>query len=121
MEIDVWTSATVIDAQQEISGKWAVTVQRGDTNRVVHVDHVIFAIGVGGGTPNMPSIPGMVRLRTMELLAVLDLMNMFRTSSKGRYYTPVNTAKRWTTQARRLSSSAHALQVGAIVVPLIQQ
>lgn len=60
MELNVWTSAKVINAKQEDDGKWAVTVDRGDTSRVVYVDHVIFAIGVGGGTPNMPKYPGMV-------------------------------------------------------------
>ncbi|KAI0688446.1 FAD/NAD-P-binding domain-containing protein [Cytidiella melzeri] len=58
MELNVWTSTTVRDAKQEADGKWAVTVDRGDTSRVVRVDHVVFAIGVGGGTPNMPDIPG---------------------------------------------------------------
>ncbi|THG93043.1 hypothetical protein EW026_g8077 [Hermanssonia centrifuga] len=59
MEIDYWTSATVTHARQEENGKWAVTVRRNDKDRVFHVDHVVFAIGVGGGTPNMPTIPGM--------------------------------------------------------------
>ena len=64
MEVDYWTDAKVLKARRETSGqnkgKWEVTVQRGDKNRVLHVDHVVFAIGVGGGTPNMPKIPGMV-------------------------------------------------------------
>ncbi|PSS35578.1 hypothetical protein PHLCEN_2v1455 [Hermanssonia centrifuga] len=59
MEIDYWTSTTVTHARQEENGKWAVTVRRNDKDRVFHVDHVVFAIGVGGGTPNMPTIPGM--------------------------------------------------------------
>lgn len=58
MEVDFWTEAKVLDAKRQEDGKWAVTVQRGGKNRVFHVDHVIFAIGVGGGTPNMPKIPG---------------------------------------------------------------
>ena len=66
MEVDYWTEAKVISAKRETSGpnkgKWQVTVDRGDKNRVLYVDHVVFAIGVGGGTPNMPKIPGMVRL-----------------------------------------------------------
>lgn len=63
MEVDYWTEAKVINARRETSGpnkgKWQVTVERGDKNRVLYVDHVIFSIGVGGGTPNMPKIPGM--------------------------------------------------------------
>ena len=60
MELDIWMSANVVSAKLEDSGKWAVTVQRGDKNRVLHVDHVIFALGIGGGVPQMPKIPGMV-------------------------------------------------------------
>ena len=64
MEVDYWTDAKVINAKRETSGpnkgKWQVTVNRADNNRVLYVDHVIFSIGVGGGTPNMPKIPGMV-------------------------------------------------------------
>ncbi|KAI0344345.1 FAD/NAD-P-binding domain-containing protein [Trametopsis cervina] len=63
MEIDVWTSAKVIDAKQGPDGKWSVTVQRGDKNRVLKVNHVIFALGVGGGTPKMPNIPGMDKFK----------------------------------------------------------
>ncbi|KAI0697450.1 FAD/NAD(P)-binding domain-containing protein [Cytidiella melzeri] len=59
LELDVWTSAKVVSAKQEENGKWAVTVQRGDKDRVLHVDHVVFCLGIGGGTPKMPNIPGM--------------------------------------------------------------
>lgn len=62
MELNIWTNTKVLNAKQEANGKWAVTVERGDKTRVVHVDHVVFAIGVGGGTPNMPKYPGMVSL-----------------------------------------------------------
>ena len=65
MEVDYWTDAKVTHARRETSGpnkgKWQVTVVREDKDRVLYVDHVVFAIGVGGGTPNMPKIPGMVR------------------------------------------------------------
>lgn len=76
MEVDYWTEAKVINARRETSGKhagkWEVTVQRADKNRVLYVDHVIFAIGVGGGTPNMPKIPGMVSSPLVRLWCGAD-------------------------------------------------
>lgn len=60
MEIDFWTSASVTHAKQLKDGKWEVTVRRNDKDRIFTVKHLIFAIGVGGGTPNMPKIEGMV-------------------------------------------------------------
>ena len=62
LEINVWTSAKVLSVKKLDSGKWEVTVQRGDKNRVLHVNHVVFALGIGGGTPKMPQIAGMVRV-----------------------------------------------------------
>lgn len=61
MEVDYWTSATVTHARQLPGGTWEVTVRRGDKDRVFKPKQLIFAIGVGGGTPNMPKIEGMVR------------------------------------------------------------
>ena len=61
MEVDYWTSATVTHARQLPGGSWEVTVRRGDKDRIFKPKQLIFAIGVGGGTPNMPKIPGMVR------------------------------------------------------------
>ncbi|KAI0809187.1 FAD/NAD(P)-binding domain-containing protein [Irpex lacteus] len=59
LEIDVWTSSKVLNVKKLDSGKFEVTVQRGDKNRVLHTNHVVFAPGIGGGTPKMPTIPGM--------------------------------------------------------------
>lgn len=65
MELDYWTEAKVVHARQvpdpkdKTKQKWEVTVRRGDQDRVFHVDHLIFAVGFGGYTPNMPNIPGM--------------------------------------------------------------
>ncbi|OBZ79359.1 putative indole-3-pyruvate monooxygenase YUCCA8 [Grifola frondosa] len=59
LELNVWTSSTVTHAEQAADKKWIVTVQRGDgTERKFRVDHLIFAIGLGGGNPNIPNIPG---------------------------------------------------------------
>ncbi|KAI0344328.1 FAD/NAD(P)-binding domain-containing protein [Trametopsis cervina] len=60
MELNVWTSTTVTKASKSAeTGKWDVTVKRADgTERIFHVDHVVFALGLGSGRPNMPTIAG---------------------------------------------------------------
>ncbi|KAI0089793.1 FAD/NAD(P)-binding domain-containing protein [Irpex rosettiformis] len=60
MELNVWTSSTVTSATKNPdTGKWDVTVKRVDgTERIFHVDHVVFALGLGAGKPNLPEYPG---------------------------------------------------------------
>lgn len=60
MELNVWLSSTATSAKRNPeTGKWDVTVKRGDgSERQFHVDHVIMALGLGGGKPNIPDIPG---------------------------------------------------------------
>ncbi|THG94114.1 hypothetical protein EW026_g7289 [Hermanssonia centrifuga] len=60
LELNVWTSSTVTNAtHNEETGKWAVTVKREDgSERIFQVDHVVFALGLGGGAPKVPDIPG---------------------------------------------------------------
>ncbi|KAG6374832.1 FAD/NAD(P)-binding domain-containing protein [Boletus reticuloceps] len=62
MELNVWTSATVVSIEKETgdSGKhWSVHVEREDgRKRVFKVDHVVLALGIGGGLPRNPNIPG---------------------------------------------------------------
>jgi cation diffusion facilitator CzcD-associated flavoprotein CzcO len=61
MELNIWTSSTVTNVSKDKDKKWIVTVQRADgTERVFHVDHVVFALGLGAGKPNMPQYPGRV-------------------------------------------------------------
>jgi cation diffusion facilitator CzcD-associated flavoprotein CzcO len=60
-ELNVWTSSTVTSASRDAQNKWNVTVKRIDgSERVFKVNHLVFATGLGGGEPNMPSYPGMV-------------------------------------------------------------
>jgi cation diffusion facilitator CzcD-associated flavoprotein CzcO len=63
MELNVWTSATVLKTElNESTKKWTVVIKRADgKERTFHVDHVVYAIGLAGGVPNMPDIPGAVR------------------------------------------------------------
>ena len=60
MELDVWTSSTVISATKDASGElWDVLVKHVDgTERVFHPKHVVFATGITGGTPQMPAFSG---------------------------------------------------------------
>ena len=46
-------------AVQDANNEWDVTVERGDgSTRVLHVKHLVFAIGLGGNNPYFPDIPG---------------------------------------------------------------
>jgi len=62
MEINVWTSCTVISATKDSSTKvWKVKVRKVDgTERVFHVNHVVLATGFKGGKGYIPTYPGMV-------------------------------------------------------------
>ncbi|KAF9259296.1 FAD/NAD-binding domain-containing protein [Marasmius fiardii PR-910] len=57
LELDIWTSSTVLDASQDDDKKWTVRVQKGDGSiRTFRVNHLVFATGIGDGCPNMPDI-----------------------------------------------------------------
>ncbi|KAG7087815.1 hypothetical protein E1B28_013755 [Marasmius oreades] len=57
LELDVWTSSTVLDASQDDDKKWNVRVQKSDGSiRTFRVNHLVFATGIGDGCPNMPDI-----------------------------------------------------------------
>ncbi|KAG2090630.1 uncharacterized protein F5147DRAFT_787192 [Suillus discolor] len=60
MELDVWTSATVMSVIPGTKGKkWSVTVQRPDRGeRTFEVNHVVFSLGFGSGIGRVPDIPG---------------------------------------------------------------
>lgn len=62
MELNVWLSATATQASRNSeTGKWDVVVKREDgTERQFCVDHVVFALGLGGNQANIPEIPGRV-------------------------------------------------------------
>lgn len=69
MELNVWTSTNAQSISRSKVRKspktgefqWDVTVKRDDgTERVFHVDHVVFAMGLGAGTPYIPDVPNNV-------------------------------------------------------------
>jgi len=61
LELDVWTSSTVTRASQDPeTKKWTVEIEHTNTEpRSFVVNHLVFAVGFGGGTP-VPQIPGAV-------------------------------------------------------------
>ncbi|KAJ6550423.1 hypothetical protein DFH09DRAFT_1366721 [Mycena vulgaris] len=59
MELDVWTSSTVVSARKNASDTWDVLVDRAGVERVFKVKHLIFATGIGGGEGKLPIYPGM--------------------------------------------------------------
>ncbi|KAL4064295.1 hypothetical protein V8B97DRAFT_2111878 [Scleroderma yunnanense] len=60
LELNVWTSASVISVEPGTKGKkWSVRVVRDDgRERIFGVNHIVFAMGFGSGKPNVPNIPG---------------------------------------------------------------
>ncbi|TFY76570.1 hypothetical protein EWM64_g7442, partial [Hericium alpestre] len=60
LELDVWLSTNIISVKQDPeTHKWTVSLRREDgKERTFVVNHLVFAIGLGGGTLRMPSYPG---------------------------------------------------------------
>lgn len=61
MELNVWCSSVVHSVLKQPDGTWEIKVTRQDTKeeRVLKPRHVVFAIGLASGVPNIPAIPGM--------------------------------------------------------------
>ncbi|KAF8653690.1 hypothetical protein AX16_003840 [Volvariella volvacea WC 439] len=57
LELNVWTSSTVTQARQIEGGKWSVNIRRGDSQRQLVVNHLVFATGLGDKHPRVPNIP----------------------------------------------------------------
>jgi len=59
LELNVWTSTSAEGVKLQSDGRYEVVVKKADgTTRTFHVDHVVLALGFGGGVPNMPTFPG---------------------------------------------------------------
>lgn len=63
MDLNVWTNSSM-DGQNAIydeeTGKWTISVTRGDgIKHVLHPRHLMIATGISGTLPNVPEIPGM--------------------------------------------------------------
>ena len=63
MELDVWNSTRCTGASfDEASGRWTVTVQRGDEALTLHPRQLVLATGMAG-LPQLPDFPGMSSFR----------------------------------------------------------
>lgn len=71
MELNIWTSSTVVNATPGEDSKWNVTIQRGDgAKRVLRVNHLVAATGFAAtstGTIKLPEYPGMVRPAVLQV------------------------------------------------------
>ncbi|KAF9460002.1 hypothetical protein BDZ94DRAFT_1284124 [Collybia nuda] len=59
LDLNIWTSSTVLSAIQDSNNKWNVHVQCPDgAFRVFHANHLVFATGMGDGVPKAIDYPG---------------------------------------------------------------
>jgi hypothetical protein len=89
LELDVWTSSTVTRASQDPeTKKWTVVIERENAKqRTFTVNHLVFAMGIAGGTCKMPQIPGAVRDDVMpDTIKPLITLNV-RKNSTAKFYT----------------------------------
>ncbi|KAF9522146.1 FAD/NAD-binding domain-containing protein [Crepidotus variabilis] len=65
LELNVWTSTTVVSATQDLNSKiWSVKVKRDDrSERVFTMKHVVMAFGLKGGKGYIPQYPGMEKFK----------------------------------------------------------
>jgi len=115
MEINTWTSTTVLSASQDSKTKtWTVKVKKADgTERVFHVNHVVLATGFKGGKGYVPTYPGMVGLflNREACLRLLMIGFVIRKASRVKYCTLLSTIKRRITLGRKWSLWGRALPV----------
>jgi len=76
MELNVWTSSTVTSAEKDASGAWIVNLTRilpdgTETKHVLRPTHLVFALGLGAGTWNIPKFPKQVVFSWVSLCSSL--------------------------------------------------
>ncbi|THH17517.1 hypothetical protein EUX98_g9112 [Antrodiella citrinella] len=86
MELNVWNSSAITHAvRDDATNKWVVTVQKEDgSERVLRVDHLVFALGLGAGSINIPDIPGKVGERTSNQNVVFIFLCIRRKISEAK-------------------------------------
>jgi len=102
----VWTSSTVTRASQDPeTQKWTVEIERANAgSRSLVVNHLVFAVGFGGGTPNVPQIPGAVGANILHTISYsVQRSALFRKSSRARSFTLAITREPKITRGRRWS------------------
>ncbi|KAI0946647.1 hypothetical protein AcW1_010059 [Taiwanofungus camphoratus] len=59
LDLNIWTSSEVKGARWDDPKKgWTLNVRRGNSDRTLQANHLVFATGLGGGVPKIPAIPG---------------------------------------------------------------
>jgi cation diffusion facilitator CzcD-associated flavoprotein CzcO len=103
LELDVWTSSTVTRASQDPkTKKWTVEIERVNAEICSFVvNHLVFAVGFGGGTHNVPQIPGEVCADTKYVIMSSNLS--VRKNSRVRLCILVITRRPKTTRGKRWS------------------
>jgi cation diffusion facilitator CzcD-associated flavoprotein CzcO len=61
LELNVWTATEIVSAERDEGEQcWHVALRRGDgTERTMRVPHLVAAMGVSGGMPKRPALPGL--------------------------------------------------------------
>jgi cation diffusion facilitator CzcD-associated flavoprotein CzcO len=60
MELNVWTSTELADARfDDADGMWTVRLRGPQGERTMRVPHLVAAMGVSGGLPKIPTLPGL--------------------------------------------------------------
>jgi cation diffusion facilitator CzcD-associated flavoprotein CzcO len=65
LELNVWTGTDILDTSFDDGTKeWHVSLRRSDgTQRTIRCKHLVAAVGVSGGVPNRPRLPGLADFR----------------------------------------------------------
>lgn len=60
LELNVWTNSEVESAAYDAAAKrWRLFVRHGDERREMRVPHLVAAMGLSGGAPHTPDLPGL--------------------------------------------------------------
>lgn len=72
LDLNVWTSSALENATWDPSTrKWTMRVRRGHESREMRVPHLVFATGLGGGVPIVPSIANEVSRSEMNVCGTI--------------------------------------------------
>ena len=110
MELSVWTSTTVRKIERDDArDEYVVTLLKSDgSKRVMRPKYVIGALGIGGGEPKLPDIPGMVR----SLILSSFFINTFHLEQFPREDFALLIPQRSYRLSRKESNRCGSMQIG---------
>ncbi|TFY53862.1 hypothetical protein EVJ58_g9204 [Rhodofomes roseus] len=77
MELNVWTNTEAESVKLLDDGKYEVVVRKSDgSKRTFTVNHIILAVGFGGGVPKVPTFPGQVSLSATSIVTIALTPNL---------------------------------------------